>query len=116
MHTYSWLKRYPLFGKGGVCKPETTMKQFYIWITALLVCYGGSAYAQQATLTGKVVNEQSQPLDLATVHLLNVKESTTVRTVFPDKQGGFTLTGVAPGSYRVTAEIGRASGRERVCQ
>lgn len=81
------------------------MNQFYIVITALLVCCGAGVYAQQATLTGKVVDEQAQPLDLATVHLLNMEDSTVVRTVFPDKQGGFTFAGIAPGSYRVTAVL-----------
>ncbi len=81
------------------------MNQFYIWITALFVCHGASASAQQASLTGKVVNEQAQPLDLATVHLLNAKDSTVVRTVFPDKDGGFAFTGITPGSYRVSAVL-----------
>ncbi|MEC3878034.1 TonB-dependent receptor domain-containing protein [Parapedobacter sp. 10938] len=81
------------------------MKQLYMGITALFVCFGAGAYAQQASLTGRVVDEQSQPLDLATVHLLNAKDSAVVRTVFPDKQGGFTFTGLAQGAYRVTAVL-----------
>ncbi|MGV3763502.1 TonB-dependent receptor domain-containing protein [Parapedobacter sp.] len=81
------------------------MNQFYIWITILAVCCSARAYAQQANLTGKVVDEQARPLDLATVHLLNAKDSAVVRTVFPDKQGGFAFMGIAPGTYRVKAVL-----------
>lgn len=84
---------------------KTTMTQIYIWITALFISYGMGTYAQQGSLTGKVVDEQQQPLDLATVQLLNAGDSSVIRTVFPDEQGGFTLTGIAPGSYRVTAVL-----------
>src|SRR5690606_4900165 len=45
------------------------------------------------------------PLDLATVYLLDAQDSTIAYTIFPDKQGGFTFTGVARGSYRVTAVL-----------
>ncbi len=81
------------------------MDQFYIAIVALFVSFSVGAYAQQPSLTGRVVDEQVQPLDLATVHLLNAQDSTVVRTVFPDKKGDFTFTGIAPGSYRVRAVL-----------
>src|SRR5690606_16249922 len=35
----------------------------------------------------------------------NAQDSTVVRTVFPDKKGDFTFTGIAPGSYRVRAVL-----------
>lgn len=94
-----------LFGLGGLCKMRMTMKYVYIWITALLIAYSAGVNAQQAALAGKVVDEQYKPLDLATVHLLNAKDSSIVKTVFPNEQGGFTFTGIAQGSYRVTAVL-----------
>src|SRR5690606_2445436 len=81
------------------------MNQFYIGITILFVSYAAGAFAQQASLTGRVVDEQAQPLDLATVHLLDAQDSTIARTIFPDKQGGFAFAGIAPGSYRVSAVL-----------
>src|SRR5690606_33372382 len=81
------------------------MKHIYIWITTLLVIYGVGVEAQEAALTGKVVDEQQQPLDLATVHLLNASDSSVLRTVFADEQGGFSFTGTAQGSYRVMAVL-----------
>ncbi|WP_262247790.1 TonB-dependent receptor domain-containing protein [Parapedobacter soli] len=79
------------------------MKYIYIWITTVLVVFGTPLYAQQATISGKVVDGQHNPLDLATVHLLNARDSSVVRTVFPDRQGGFTFAGMAQGSYLVSA-------------
>ena len=81
------------------------MKHIYIWIITLLITCSAGVYAQQGTLAGKVVDEQHKPLDLATVHLLDAKDSSVVRTVFPDERGDFTFTGVAQGSYRITAVL-----------
>jgi len=63
------------------------------------------AAAQQATIRGKVTDEQRQPLALATVHLLALQDSSIAKTAFPDEQGAFTFTGIAAGRYRIKAVL-----------
>lgn len=64
-----------------------------------------SGYAQQATITGRVIDEQNTPLDLATVNLLNAKDSAAIKTIFPDEQGHFTFLGIPQGDYLVEAVL-----------
>lgn len=63
------------------------------------------ANAQQTAISGKVTDEQHQALSLATIHLLNARDSSVVKTVFPDERGRFSFLGVQPGSYRVKAVL-----------
>ncbi|SEL78084.1 TonB-dependent receptor [Parapedobacter koreensis] len=83
------------------------MKNFrHIFITLIITTlWAVAAHAQQVSITGKVVDEQHAPLDLATINLLNAKDSALVKTVFPDSQGSFTFAGVQHGKYFITAVL-----------
>lgn len=81
------------------------MKHIYIVITILFTAFCTAAYAQQATISGKVVDEQNKPLDLATVNLLNANDSSVVKTIFPNEQGNFAFHGVQYGKYRISAVL-----------
>ena len=81
------------------------MERLDVWITVLLVGLATGTYAQQASLRGNVVDGQQQPLDLATVHLLNAADSSVVKTVFPDGQGRFIFAGIAQGNYLTKAVL-----------
>ncbi|WP_353195036.1 TonB-dependent receptor [Parapedobacter defluvii] len=62
-------------------------------------------YAQEVTLRGAVVDERNAPLDLATVNLLRAKDSTVLKTAFPDASGNYVFVNVTPGEYRVSAVL-----------
>jgi len=82
------------------------MKYLVILIIFLFAAGGFTgAYAQQATISGKVVDEQDNPLDLATVNLLQATDSALVKTVFPDEQGHFIFLGIQQGRYIVSAVL-----------
>src|SRR5690606_36086833 len=76
-------------------------------ITTLILTFAIAVpvVAQQAAITGRVIDEQNNPLDLATVNLLNAKDSTLMKTVFPDGEGNFSFLDIQQGTYRVTAVL-----------
>ncbi|WP_257658659.1 TonB-dependent receptor [Parapedobacter lycopersici] len=78
-----------------------------IYLFIALACFSATppANAQQSVIRGSVTDEQQQVLSLATIHLLDAGDSSVVKTIFPDKQGQFTFTGVGPGNYRVKAVL-----------
>ncbi len=78
---------------------------YFIFSFLLIVLLGSSTYAQQATLKGKVIDEENAPLDLATINLLQARDSSLIQTAFPDQAGQFTFTGVAPGRYLISAVL-----------
>jgi hypothetical protein len=78
---------------------ETDMKIFTQIFLAFLICMAFLAQAQEVSLSGKVMNQQQQGLDLATVNLLHAGDSSIVKTVFPDGEGNFKLPSVVPGEY-----------------
>ncbi|WP_257669332.1 TonB-dependent receptor [Parapedobacter tibetensis] len=77
---------------------------FYIIITVIVTTsLMAAAYAQQASIAGRVIDEQKAPLDLATINLLNAKDSSVVKTIFPDEEGNFQFQGIPQGKYLVSA-------------
>ncbi|MGK6352649.1 TonB-dependent receptor domain-containing protein [Parapedobacter sp. DT-150] len=81
-------------------------KLIHICLMLLTVVSAHSiALAQQGSITGKIVDEQQKPLDLATVKLLAATDSALVKSVFPDEQGNFTFAGLGQGRYVVTAVL-----------
>ncbi|MFC3199672.1 TonB-dependent receptor domain-containing protein [Parapedobacter deserti] len=82
------------------------MKSLYTsLLIALGTLWGATAYAQEGAITGKVVDEQNKPLDLATVHLLDARDSSVAKTAFADGEGRFTFANVPQGSYFVSAVL-----------
>ncbi|MGM9760731.1 MAG: outer membrane beta-barrel protein [Parabacteroides sp.] len=78
------------------------MKVGKILIVLCLMCLGWPAWGQNSSvdLTGRVVEEGSnQPIEQATVRLLNPKDSSLVRGVASIANGSFTLKNVKKGSY-----------------
>lgn len=73
----------------------------FLFMTTLLT----TAYAQQATVTGRVVDERDEPLDLATINLLHTKDSALVKTVVADTDGTFTFSGLQQGVYVVKVAL-----------
>ena len=73
----------------------------YIW-GLLFMMLTVSAMAQQegVSITGTVIEEgTNEPIEQATVRLLNVKDSTMVGGVASSKNGFFTLKNIKKGNY-----------------
>ncbi|SKB68308.1 Outer membrane receptor proteins, mostly Fe transport [Parapedobacter luteus] len=83
------------------------MKHFKHTLIAFLLTtiLATAAYTQQASIAGRVLDEKNAPLDLATVNLLAARDSSVVKTAFPDETGNFMFTGVQQGTYLVRAVL-----------
>jgi hypothetical protein len=82
----------------------TTTKIYY---TLLLLVMTTAGFAQtggpSATVTGKLVNEQSKPMDYATISLLKAKDSTVVKGTLTTDAGTYTFENIKPGDYIIKA-------------
>ncbi len=74
--------------------------RYFLWL--FLILFSLPAFAQRGgvDVTGTVVEEgNNEPIEQATVRLLNVKDSTMVGGVASSRNGNFTLKGIKAGSY-----------------
>lgn len=79
-------------------------KLFFVWMFLITVS------ANSQLLQGKVINEQSEPVLKANVHLLNTNEGTIT-----DAGGNYSLQHVSPGKYTVVVSaIGYADQNKEV--
>ncbi len=77
-------------------------------VVCLFLCGTSSLYAQVATITGRVVDEGSQPLSGASVRIIELN-----RVVATDANGQFTFANVPQATYTMTVSyIGFATYRE----
>lgn len=78
------------------------MKSGRYFFILFFILSGLSCFAQQAkvNITGTVVEEgTNEPIELATVRLLNVKDSSMVGGVTTSNTGSFTLKNIKTGNY-----------------
>ncbi|MDT0641420.1 outer membrane beta-barrel protein [Zunongwangia sp. F363] len=66
------------------------------YLSLALVFLSGLAFSQQFEVTGKVVDEEGQPLESATVYLEKAADSSLVTYTISEGNGSFRLTGRAP--------------------
>lgn len=74
--------------------------RYFLWL--FLILFSLPAFAQRGgvDVTGTVIEEgNNEPIEQATVRLLNVKDSTMVGGVASSRNGNFTLKGIKAGSY-----------------
>ena len=74
--------------------------RYFLWL--FLILFSLPAFAQRGgvDITGTVVEEGSnEPIEQATVRLLNVKDSTMIGGVASSRNGNFMLKGIKAGSY-----------------
>jgi iron complex outermembrane recepter protein len=78
-----------------------------ILLLLALFAVPGLIYAQTATsqikVTGSLQNEQSKPMDYATVSLLNAKDSSNVKGTLSNENGLYTFENLKPGNYIIKA-------------
>jgi iron complex outermembrane recepter protein len=72
-------------------------------LLTFLIAITSVGFTQETSIKGKIFvtvnNEQSQPLEGATVQLLGKKDSALIKTALTDKLGNAELDDVIPGSY-----------------
>ncbi len=66
-----------------------------------LVCFCSNLFAQTnpPSVSGKVLNEHAQPVEAATIILLNQKDSTVAASSITGKNGSFQLANLQSGNY-----------------
>jgi iron complex outermembrane receptor protein len=70
-----------------------------------LVCFCTNLFAQTSLLSvsGKVLNEHAQPVEAATIVLLNQKDSTVAASTITGKNGAFQLANLRNGNFFILA-------------
>ncbi len=77
------------------------MKKVYFTLFAILIL-SQSIFAQSASIKGLIFNYQNkQPIEYASIALLNAKDSTVVSGVVSQQNGLFSLTKINAGNYIV---------------
>ena len=74
-------------------------------LALLVVTAPAKAQSTSATVSGSVLDEQKAALPGATVSVRNL-DSGQQRTTTTDARGAFQMSGVPPGRYEITAELG----------
>lgn len=69
-------------------------------ISGLLLC-AFQLLAQTVSIGGKLVDQQGQPVEAATISLLRMSDTSLVKVEISDASGVFDFAVVAPGSYRI---------------
>ncbi|SIR26713.1 outer membrane beta-barrel family protein [Pontibacter lucknowensis] len=64
-----------------------------------------AASAQQATISGKVLETADKPMGYANVLLLQAADSSLVKGTLSDESGAFLFEGIAVGRYKVVASM-----------
>lgn len=75
------------------------MRILFIFTLCLLATIASSGQSAQGIIRGSVTDSKQQPLEKASVSLLQAKDSTAVLNVFTDNKGNFELSKIDEGSY-----------------
>lgn len=79
------------------------MKQFNLSISLLL--FSIFSLSAQVNITGKVSDENGQPVGFASISLVTAADSQLVKGALTDSTGTFLIAAVAPGEYRLLANF-----------
>lgn len=79
-------------------------KHAFLIVLLLIPFIGLQAQTTEATVTGKVVDSLKQPLDGATILLLNGKDA-IVKTAVSNEQGLFVMERIKQGSYKLAVSM-----------
>lgn len=73
------------------------------YVFTLLFIFGAYFSALCYNVSGRVIDQENEPLIKATVRMLNAKDSTAVKAVITNMAGEFTLSDVPKGKYLLEA-------------
>src|SRR5215472_11794407 len=59
----------------------------------------------QSTIQGKILNDHGEPVSSANVLLLQAHDSSLVKAIISNKEGGYAFTNLAGGNYFITASF-----------
>ena len=80
------------------------MKTLLTLMTCLMVW--GTSFAQKLnTITGKIVDEKTVSVPFAVIQLLNASDTSKVKIVAADIDGGFRIDQVKDGSYVLSISV-----------
>lgn len=75
------------------------------WLLLFFLFVYTSAWAQQATIAGKVMEAADKPMGFANVLLLKAADSSLVKGTLSDESGAFLFDGIDVGRYKVVASM-----------
>lgn len=82
---------------------ESRVLRYFILPILLFAC--SAASAQQAIISGKVLEGEGKPMGYANVLLLQAADSSLVKGTLSDDAGAFQFEGIAVGRYKVVASM-----------
>ncbi|WP_167855118.1 outer membrane beta-barrel family protein [Hymenobacter wooponensis] len=86
----------------------------YFTLLFLLVALGTS-FAQQASVSGQVIDAQRRPVPFASIALLTATDSVVAQAAQADDQGAYAMKGLRAGAYRVAVTaLGFGKGRSEI--
>lgn len=74
-------------------------------LAALFFFVGQTVFSQTITLTGLVTDGKNQPIEVATVSLLNSTDSSLAKMELTDNEGRYEFSNIKPGAYRVAVAM-----------
>jgi outer membrane receptor protein involved in Fe transport len=81
-----------------------SFKSMLIALVIVLACGRGASAQSNASITGRVIDQNGSVIVNATVAALNIASGRVV-TAKTDSSGGYRITRLQPGSYRVSATV-----------
>src|SRR5437868_3997368 len=72
-------------------------KKYFLLI--LFLIFGGFSFAQQAAISGKITDENNEPLTGTVAELRNAGDSSLAKVNVADAQGMFSFQNVKAGNY-----------------
>lgn len=75
------------------------MRKLFIFFVGLALSFGVKAQSVNGVIKGKVTDTKQQPLEKASISLLEAKDSTIVDNVFTDEKGNFELGKLNANNY-----------------
>jgi iron complex outermembrane recepter protein len=78
------------------------MKTIFTMLTAAVITATAHAQTKPGAISGTISNAANQPVDAATIQLLNAADKKLVKTAITDKAGVFTFDKIAAGKYLIS--------------
>jgi hypothetical protein len=82
-------------------KKSQVMKHMYFFAVGVLMMIGNSSHGQdnsKVSVSGTVVDAGKKPIEMASVQILNIKDSSNIAGIVTRNDGTFNIT-VVPGNY-----------------
>ena len=85
------------------CKQDESILMKKQILLSMFLLTALCSYAQTGQISGKVVDKQDQPMEYATIMLLQASDSSLVKGAISDSLGSYQFENVPLGNYRISA-------------